>query len=278
MKIVINPEYDFLREWIEQVPSFFEDRGEILYKGRNLLKVFNTDNGVVVNVKRYRTPAFFNRIVYSFFRKSKAARSYQNTLKIAEKGFETARAIAYIEIKQGGLLSHSFFISLQCIDVKEIRVCNSGPLLGNEKLIEAFTCYSASLHDAGIYHLDYSPGNILYREDAGKYTFTLVDLNRMKFMPVNYNAGCKSFSRLFIDDEIYKCIGNVYSGLRYNTLGEDETTRLMINYKNNFWKRKAHLKRLKKIFCFLCLQSFIIFFQNSMYDFQNDFIFLLYHP
>jgi len=247
MKIIINPEYDYLRSWIEQVPSFFEERGEVLYEGRNRLKVFTLDNGMAVNVKRYRKPAFFNRIVYSFFRKSKAARSYNNTLKIAEKGFDTAKAIAYIEIKQGGLLSCSFFISLQCHDVKEIRVCNSGPLSGNEKLIEAFTRYSASLHDAGIYHLDYSPGNILFREDDGKYVFTLVDVNRMKFMPVNYDAGCKNFARLFVDDDIYMYIGDVYSQLRENTLGREETGRVIINYKNDFWKRKARLKRIKKI-------------------------------
>ena len=248
MKIIINPEYEYLREWIEQVPSFFEDKGEILYKGRNLLKVFTLENGVAVNVKRYRKPAFFNRIIYSFFRKTKAARSFQNTLKIAEKGFDTAKAIAYIEIKQSGLLCHSFFISLQCHDVKEIRIYNSGPLLGNEKLIEAFTQYSASLHNAGIYHLDYSPGNILFHEDSYKYSFTLVDVNRMKFMPVDYDTGCKNFARLFIDDEIYMYIGKIYSQLRENTLGKEDTGRIMIMYKDDFWKRKGRLKRIKKIF------------------------------
>ena len=247
MKIVINPEYDYLREWIEQVPSFFEEKGEIVYKGRNFLKIFAIENGLDINVKRYRKPFFFNRIAYTFFRKSKAARSFQNTLKIAEKGFDTAKAIAYIEIKHSGLLSYSFFISLQCHNVEEIRVCNAGPLSGNEKLIEAFTHYSASLHDAGIYHLDYSPGNILFHEESGKYTFTLVDVNRMRFMPVNYIDGCKSFARLFIDDEIYKYIGEIYSQLRKNTLGKEETGRIITKYKNDFWKRKRRLKRIKKI-------------------------------
>ena len=248
MKIIINPEYEYLRDWIEKLPSSFESNGEILYKGRNILKVFSLDNGMDINVKRYRKPHFFNRIVYSFFRKSKAARAYYYTLKIAEKGFDTAEAVAYIEIKQNSLLLDSFFISRQCHNVKEIRECHSGPLSGNEDLIEAFTRYSASLHDAGIYHLDFSPGNILYRNNNGKYSFILIDVNRMKFKPVSFNAGCRNFARLFSDDEIYGYIGNVYAESRKNALDKEEIVKRIINYKNGFLKKKARLKRLKKMF------------------------------
>ena len=248
MKIIINRKYEYLRDWIEQMPSFFEEKGEVLYKGRNIIKVFSLDNGLHVNVKRYRKPSLFNRVVYSFFRKTKAARAYNNTLKISEKGFDSAESVAYIEIKYSGLLSDSYFISLHLHDVKEIRECYSGPLLGNEDLIKAFASYSASLHDAGIYHLDYSPGNILYRKDRGEYTFILVDVNRMKFMPVSFDAGCRNFARLFLDDEIYGLIGIVYADLRKNTLGKDDTVRLIIKYKNSFLKRKARLRRIKKVF------------------------------
>ena len=248
MKIIVNPEYDYLRDWIEQMPSFFEGSGEIVYKARNTIKAFSLENGMDINVKRYRKPHFLNRVVYSFFRKSKASRAYYNTLKIAEKGFNIAESIAYIEIKQGGLLSDSYFVSRQCHDVKEIREYHSGPLSGNEDLMESFARYSAALHDAGVHHLDYSPGNILYHNDNGKYSFILVDVNRMKFKQVSFDEGCRNFARLFVDDDIYRCIGKVYSEQRHNTLGGDETTKLMINYKNSFWRKKARLKRLKKIF------------------------------
>ena len=250
MKIIINPEYEYLRDWIEKLPSSFESNGEILYKGRNILKVFSLDNGTDINVKRYRKPHFFNRIVYTFFRKSKAARAYYYTLKIAKKGFDTAEAIAYIEIKQNSLLSDSYFVSRQCHNVKEIRECHSGPLSGNEDLIEAFTRYCASLHDAGIYHLDFSSGNILYRNDKGKYTFILIDVNRMKFMPVSYDKGCRNFARLFVDDDIYRHLGMIYSELRQNTLGKEKTTELIIACKNHFCKRKERLSSIKKIFGF----------------------------
>lgn len=247
MKIVINPKYEYLREWLERIPIFFENDGKVIYKYRNLIKSFSLDRGVVLNVKRYKIPPFYNRIVYSFFRKSKAHRAYYNTLKIAEKGFDTAEAVAFIEINKNGLFSDSYFVSLQCLDVKEIREFYEGPLSGNEEVIDAFTRYSAALHDAGIFHLDYSPGNILFRRENGKYIFILVDVNRMKFVPVSFDVGCRNFARLFVDDEIYERIGRLYFRLRENTMDEDGVIQLIIQYKNQFWKNKARRNRVKKI-------------------------------
>jgi serine/threonine protein kinase len=248
MKIVVNPKYSYLRSWIEQIPSFFEDEGRVIYKARNLLKVFTLENGMDVNVKKYKTPYLLNRIVYSFFRKTKASRAYCNTIKIIEKGFDAAEAIAYIEIKRNGLFSDGYFISLQCHHVKEIREYYAGPLSGNENLIDEFTRYSAKIHDAGIYHLDYSPGNILICNNDGKYTFILVDVNRMKFMPVSFDAGCRNFSRLFTDDEIYKRIGLIYSQSRKNTFTKEEAVLLILKYKNRFLRKRACKKQIKGFF------------------------------
>jgi len=245
MKIIVNPKYEYLREWIEQIPLFFENKGEIIYKGRNTVKVFSLDNGLCVNVKKFKRPPLYNRIVYSFFRKPKAFRAYYNTLKIAEKGFDTAESVAFIEIKRKGLFSDSYFISLQCADVKEMREYYWGPLSGNEPIIDAFAHYTAALHNAGIYHLDYSPGNILIRYQDGNYVFILVDVNRMKFMPVNFDAGCRNFARLFGSDEIYQRIGSIYSRSRENAYSEEETIRLIIQYKNRYLNKQNTKKRMK---------------------------------
>ncbi|MDR2914170.1 MAG: hypothetical protein LBV74_04970 [Tannerella sp.] len=203
MKIVINSKYEYLRDWVEKITFHFDNGGEILHNKRNIIKVFSLENGISINVKKFHKPHFFNRIIYTFFRKSKAFRSYCNTLYIAGKGFDTAESIAYVEVYEKGLLSDSYYISLHCRGVKEMREYYWGPLAGNEGLIDAFAHYSAALHDAGIYHLDYSPGNVLIRDDAGKYTFILVDVNRMKFMAVSSDRGYRNFARLFENDDIY---------------------------------------------------------------------------
>jgi serine/threonine protein kinase len=246
-KIVYNTGYKQYNDFVQSIPERFDKEGKVIYKQRNEIRVFDVDNELI-NVKKFRTPNFFNRIVYTFFRKSKAFKTYRNTLRISEKGFETAVAIACIEIKKGGLLCDSYFISLQCHDVKEIREYYYGPLQGNERLIDAFAGYTAALHDADIYHLDYSPGNILIREDKGKYTFIPVDVNRMKFMPVGIRKGCLNFARLFEDNDIYERIGNVYSQSRAMTFSPDIAVSLIIKYKDRFLRRKAGKVRLKKMF------------------------------
>jgi serine/threonine protein kinase len=250
MKTVINPRYEYLHDWIENMPFLFEKEGEIIYKKRNTIKMFLLDNRLIINVKRFHKPHFFNRILYTFFIKSKAFRSYCHTLRIFEKGFDAAEAVAYMEINEGGLLSDSYYISLQCRNVREIREYYAGPLAGNETLIDAFARYSAALHDAGIYHLDYSPGNILIRNDSvsGEYSFILVDVNRMKFMSVGTEKGCKNFARLFGNDDINKRIGVVYSQSRKNIFDKEKAIRLILKYKNRLFRKKAQTAKLKRFF------------------------------
>ena len=56
-------------------------------------------------------------------------------------------------------------------------------------VVKAFAQYTARLHEAGILHRDYSPGNILFDKIDGEYQFSLVDINRMSFgvVDISYN-------------------------------------------------------------------------------------------
>jgi serine/threonine protein kinase len=247
MKLIINKKYEFLRDWIEQLPSIFKEEGKLVYKGRNIIKIFNV-NGLDINVKQYHKPLFFNRIAYTFFRKSKAFRAFYNPLRIAEKGFDSAESIAFIEIYGNGLLSDSYYISIHCRDVEEIRKYFSSAIKGNEDIIDAFARYTAALHDAGIYHLDYSPGNILFRRENGEYSFLLVDTNRMKFTHVSPDMGCRNFARLFDKDEMYERIAAVYSQSRKEPFRQDEAASLMLKYRKQYLKGKAEKKRFLNLF------------------------------
>ncbi len=59
-------------------------------------------------VKYFKIPYFINKIVYTFFKKSKAQKSYEYALKI--KDF-TPKPIGYIEFYKFGLLDESYFVS-----------------------------------------------------------------------------------------------------------------------------------------------------------------------
>lgn len=245
MNIVINPTFQSFQSFVESVPQSFGYEGRTIYKGRNEIKVFQV-NGIEVNVKKYRKPIFLNRIVYSFFRKTKASKAYYNAIKVVDLGFETPEAIAYIEEKSAGLLSYSYFISLQCPYPKEIRELYWGPLDGNETLFVDFARYTAALHDKGIYHLDYSPGNVLVGEKDGKFLFSLVDINRMKFIPVSLELGCQNFERMFENDAVYTLIATEYAKAR--GLDVPLCVKSIHKYKDLFLAKKARKKRIKKFF------------------------------
>lgn len=242
MKIILNPAYDHLRSFVENIPVTFDQGGTILQDKRNTIKVFDV-GGIAINVKRYRVPIWINRIVYTFFRKTKASKAYFNALEVIRRGFLTPESIAYIETYKNGLLATSYYISLQCPYRREIRELYFGPLRGNETLLADFARYTAALHDAGIYHLDYSPGNILIGEEAGKYIFSLVDINRMQFKKIDLDAGCHNLERLFDDPEIYTFIAQAYAKARGFRV--EECIRLMQCHYQHYIHRLNRKKRWK---------------------------------
>jgi serine/threonine protein kinase len=234
-KIIVNPKYEYLREFIEAIPVNFLHGGRMLQDKRNTIKVFEF-NGLSLNVKRFRIPLFFNRFVYTFFRGTKASKAYYNSLEVIHRGFDTPESIAFVEEYRCGLLSYSYYISLQCPYSKEIRGFYFGPLKGNEDFFTAFAQYTAALHEAGIYHLDYSPGNVLIGSKEGKTHFSLVDINRMKFMPVSLRLGCRNFERMFDDDALYIFLATEYAKSR--GMDVQECIQWTNHYKNKFLKRR----------------------------------------
>lgn len=244
-KVIINPQYSHLEGFVRSLPLTFDNQGEIIQDSRNTIKKISIGDSLL-NVKRYHKPILINRIIYSFFRKTKAYRAYYNALAIIAKGFDTPAPISFTEEYSGGLLALSYFVSTQITGVKEIREYYHQKVEGNEAFFTAFAQYSARLHEAGILHLDYSPGNILINEDENGYHFTLIDINRMKFEKVDIRKGCGNFSRMFEHDETYIYLAKEYAKIRH--ADENECIKLILHYKQKFHEGRKRKERLKKLF------------------------------
>lgn len=242
MKFILNPEFEHLRPFLKDLPQRFNQEGEVIQDKRNTIKVFHI-NGLDVNVKRYRVPLFINRIIYTFFRKTKASKAYFNALEVLKRGFETPCSIAYIEQYRAGLLHWSYYISLQCPFHQEMRDYYFGPLSGNEVLIKHFARYTAALHENGICHEDYSPGNVLIGQHEGKYQFSLVDINRMKFKAMSLKEGCRNLKRMFENDELYIFLAQEYARSRNFT--PQECIRWILHYNRLSLQRDRRKKRFK---------------------------------
>jgi len=212
-KIVINPAFEALRGFVEELPQAFEQGGRLMQDERNTIKAFLVAGREVV-VKRYRIPIGINRVAYTFLRRGKAERAYRYAFEVRRRGFDTPEGVAYIEERRGGLLAYSFFVSLCCPFTTEVRVHRNSLVAGNEAFFSAFVRFTVALHEAKICHLDYSPGNILFCPEGETFRFALIDINRMRFGAVSMRQGCRSMALLFDQVEAYRFVGLHYAALR----------------------------------------------------------------
>lgn len=243
MRVVINPKYEYLQSQIENIPKQFEKEGEVVYDGRNVLKRACVE-GIDIVVKSFKKPHLINRLVYSYFRKSKAARSYFYSMEIMRSGFGTPEPVAMIEQSVCGLLSHSYYVC-RYDDGGTVRSLMSGTVADNEDKLKAFARFTFDLHNAGILHLDYSPGNILIHSTENKYHFSLVDVNRMQILSkIDCDIVCRNMCRLCTSREVLTYIMAEYATLR----GWDvrSTIKLALYYTNQFFKRYVFRRAVRK--------------------------------
>lgn len=234
MKTIINPAYEGMRDFIESLPGRFDKEGTLIHDGRNKIRVFDVD-GVQLNVKRYHRPAPLNRFVYSFLRKPKGLRAYEYPARLAAAGIETPEPVAYIEEREGRMITDSYFVSIQCPYGNAMYGFGNADPESCREFIGAFARFIAKAHEAGILHLDLSPGNVLYRHDADGWHFSLIDINRMRFGKVDVPTGCANFARLWGQPGFFRILGEEYAAVRHADTGE--CVRMVTEARNRFWRR-----------------------------------------
>ena len=157
MRIHVNPASDRLRSFAEHLPELFENGGEVLHTGRNTIKAFDVGGGCRVAVKRFRRPNLFQAFVYTFFRRSKARRSYEHAVRLRALGIDSPEPIAWSEYRRHGLLSDSYYIS-RCSDYTPLsQTTGHFPSAGTVPVLEAFARFAGQLHEQGIEHRDFNP-------------------------------------------------------------------------------------------------------------------------
>jgi hypothetical protein len=234
MKMVVNPAYSHLTSFIESIPDFFDKEGKTIYDERNRIKVFDAGSEKIV-VKSFKIPLFFNRIIYTCFRPSKAERSYKYALELIERQINTPQPVAYIERRKNGLLADSYYISIYKEYPGILRELRYHTLDEKKDLVNAFVRFTVDIHEKDVFPLDYSPGNILYEKSGGEYDFCLIDINRMRFKPVDIEASAYGLRRLWGSEETIAYIANKYAGIR--KFDKKEFEELTLKYHRLFWKK-----------------------------------------
>ena len=198
-------------------------------------------------MKSFKVPNLVNRIAYKYVRSSKAARSFEYAHKLLEKGIHTPEPIAYFE-EEGLLFGHSYYVSNHLnYDLTYRELCEASPYLGNKDILSAFARFTYNLHEKGIHFLDHSLGNTLIVITEKGYDFYLVDLNRMKFGPMDFDTRMNNFARLSPRPEDIAVMASAYALVS----GENEKNVYdamlagVQKFQEAFYKKKRLKKRLK---------------------------------
>ena len=249
MKIVIAPEFQNLKNEIQDISALFNSaKGVIVYEGRNSIRNFNIQ-GVPVTIKRFKRVNPAQQVAYTFFKSTKAERAYRYAAIFRERGICTPQEIAYIEDYEHGLFTTGYFVSTTCPDPPAF------PTLVPEKnfdkqLAEDLIGHVIHMHDKGIIHGDLNLGNFLFRkkQESGHYSFTVIDINRSKFYEsLPDKATCiKNLSTLTHRRDLFSFMISAYAEKRNWPVAD--TLNKATAYLEELEARHERKERIKNLF------------------------------
>lgn len=231
---------DILIQNFDNSGRFFDDRK------RNQIKLFDFE-GKTINIKSFKKPNLINKIVYKFFRKSKAKRSFEYANILLDKNIGTPQPIAYQENYDFIGLTTSYYVSEHLdVDLTYREISQDFSYPDTENILKQFIQFSYKLHQNGIEFLDHSPGNTLIKKISEKqYEFFLVDLNRMRFHEkMDFETRMKNLARLTPKKEIVEFMSNEYSEISGENF--EKVFERMWFYTSEFQRKHFRKQRIKK--------------------------------
>lgn len=243
-KFNINPAFTSIKNEVLDFILHFPNQGVQLYKGsRNELK-FKKIGDIQVNIKHFKTPHVINRLAYHYLRKSKAERSFLYASKLQEMGIGTPQPIAFQDNYSLFGTQDSYYASEHIeADFSFRELENLKDISLRNKILQAFTKFTFSMHEHNVYFKDHSRGNTLMKKIGEEYRFYLVDLNRMQFKSLTTKERIQNFERLSTKEDVTDVMAKAYASLI--KLPVEDVTKQMKYYAKEYhegFQRKRKLK------------------------------------
>ena len=221
--------------------DFFQNQN-ILNDDRNIIKVMKLGEDETV-VKSFKTPNLLQAVIYKFFRRSKAKRSFENSVLLKSRGVKVAEPIGYIEVFDRFRLRQSYFISSKLDFDFSLDAVTEKKMEDYKDILSNFVHYTYELHKKNIMHLDYGVENICIKKTTKGYVFYLVDLNRLKDGHVSEKKGVKNLARISSNPEIIKIIAETYATkISYSSVKTHKELKKFISQVRQRVKLKKSLK------------------------------------
>lgn len=247
MRLTIHPKYQNQEKAILQLVMTFFGEGNLIVKGsRNMIKS-NLLGNEKVNIKFFQKPGILKAIIYSFFRSTKAKRSFDYANYLLENNILTPFPIAFVEERNFfGLVGNSFYFCEQIDYDFTIRELIHNPLFEERNIIiEQFTEFTFKMHEAQINFLDHSPGNtLIVKQGNSNYNFYLIDLNRMKFENLSIEKRMDNFKKMWLSKLMVKIVAKKYAQL--SNQPEVNLQSILMEKARQFKRKTARKKFLKR--------------------------------
>jgi hypothetical protein len=250
MEKVFHPDFKKLEPKFDFLIDNFKKSGESVGFGkRNAIKAFDVD-GLKINVKSFRKPGLINGLIYGYFRKSKAQRSFEYATMLLSKKIGTPQPFAFYEEKSFLGLQESYYFSLQQdVDGMFQTLIFEENFPNRDEIIRQSAAFFFKIHNEGIEFLDNTAGNTLFKKTGeNQYEFYLVDLNRMRFhSELSLEIRIKNLSRLTANAHINEVLSREYAKLYSvsETLFYDKLQKEATAVWEKFNQRRRIKKRLK---------------------------------
>lgn len=242
----LSEAYADRRKQVQHIITHFHAEGDLIYDGsRNTLKSFDVGEEAWI-VKAFKAPNIVNKIVYRFFRKSKARRSFKYANRLLEKGIKTPAPVAFYENYSTLFFKDSYYISQHLkYDLTYRELIHDKNWSDREQILKEFTAFTKLIHDQGVLFKDHSPGNTLICKNAdGSYEFYLVDLNRMQFKELSYEERIANFARLTPDKEMVEIMAYEYAIL--NGYDKEKCFEDMWRATDKFFQKHLNKRKWKR--------------------------------
>lgn len=171
-----------------------------IWRGRNTLTRLELGGRQVV-AKAFPPPRNLLKRMQRIGRASKAVRAFDHAAEMQRRGIGTPTPWAAIESDDGA----AWYLCDWLADCRPAWHLHDGKIPDGDRWCDELGAFMGRMHEAGAYHYDNTPGNILLHPAGEGWEFLVVDCNRMRFGAVGRWAGLRSLAQL-------QCQGRLLAG------------------------------------------------------------------